>query len=257
MWQPPTLTRRRRCTVTVSASVKRVGKHTVILGFAVSDTGIGVRPEARERLFEAFVQGDGTTTRRFGGTGLGLSISRRLVQLMRGHIWLGDHKGPGSTFCFTARFEQSAPQTALAEIPHARETSSAAPGCAEVRPRILLVEDSSLIRRVAAAQLAELQYDVDMVENGKLAIEAVATGDYPLVLMDMRMPVMDGITATRAIRMAERKNGGHAIIVALTANILESDRSACIEAGMDDFLGKPLQLTELRKTLERWLLVAA
>jgi CheY-like chemotaxis protein len=121
------------------------------------------------------------------------------------------------------------------------------------RARILLAEDSALIRRVARFQLEELQYAVDIVENGELAVAAVASGDYELVLMDMRMPEMDGLTATRAIRTAERKSGDHIVVVALTANALASDREACIAAGMDDFLAKPLQLDALRAVLEHWL----
>lgn len=119
--------------------------------------------------------------------------------------------------------------------------------------RILMAEDSALIRRVAGFQLEELNYVVDIVENGLQAVEAVATGKYELVLMDMRMPEMDGLAATRAIRAAERTTGRHIIIIALTANVLEGDREACTEAGMDDFLAKPLKLGELRTALERWL----
>jgi signal transduction histidine kinase/DNA-binding response OmpR family regulator len=365
--------------VTVSTSVERDDGGSVVLAFAVNDTGIGVAPEARERLFEAFVQGDSSTTRKFGGTGLGLSISRRLAELMGGRIWLGDHEGPGSTFCFTARFERTAEEVAPA-IPAAdglrvlvldddestrrtleatlaswgmrgassgdidaartqlrdaarsgapfevvlidyvlprsdglafaaelgthpeygeparilisafdavgRKEAVLAAGCVAYLPkpvdpsdlydalntiergrktrgagsvevprraRILLAEDSALIRRVARFQLQDLHYGVDIVENGEQAVAAVTAGDYELVLMDMRMPEMDGLAATRAIRAAECETGRHVVVVALTANVLEGDREACIEAGMDDFLTKPLQLDALRAVLERWL----
>jgi two-component system, sensor histidine kinase and response regulator len=365
--------------VSVSTSVDRDDEHTVVLSFAVVDTGIGVRPEARERLFQAFVQGDGSTTRRFGGTGLGLSISRRLVELMGGRIWLGEHEGPGATFCFTARFERTseivAPvalnagglhvlvldddaaarrvfeatlvgwgmqnasagdiesaRTQLREAARAgapfdvvlvdyvlprsdglafaaelgervdygsparilvtafdaagRKEAALAAGCSAylVKPvdpselfdalgrigrahksrasahgsglrhaRILMAEDSALIRRVAGFQLEELEYAVDIVENGTQAVKAVATGEFELVLMDLRMPEMDGLAATRAIRKAERTTGRHIVVIALTANVLDGDREACIEAGMDDFLTKPLKLDALKTALERWL----
>jgi PAS domain S-box-containing protein len=245
-------------SVSVSSSVERETADAVVLAFTVSDTGIGVAPEARNRVFEAFVQGDGTTTRDFGGTGLGLSISRRLVELMGGRLWLGDHDGPGSTFCFTARFERTSeaavpvPLSATAprvlvldDDPAVRRTSP--------RARILLAEDSALIRRVGRSQFEQLDIDVDVVENGKQAVTAEATGDYELVLMDLRMPVMDGFAATRAIRAKEGENGRHVVVVALTANVLDSDREACTEAGMDDFLAKPMQLDALRTVLERWL----
>jgi two-component system, sensor histidine kinase len=261
--------------VAVSMSVEREDGNSVVLAFAVSDTGIGVVPEARERLFEAFVQGDSSTTRKFGGSGLGLSISRRLAELMGGRIWLGEHEGPGSTFCFSARFEHSAEVVAAAipvsdglrvlvlnnnesvsalnAIEQRRKTCGAGTVNVPRRARILLAEDSALIRRVARFQLQDLHFGVDIVENGEQAVVAVAAGDYELVLMDMRMPEMDGLTATRAIRAAERESGRHIVVIALTANVLEGDREACIDAGMDDFLMKPLQLDALRTTLERWL----
>ena len=121
------------------------------------------------------------------------------------------------------------------------------------RARILMAEDSALIRRVAQFQLEELEYAVDIVENGQQAVEAVANGNYELVLMDMRMPETDGLSATRAIRENERTTGHHVIVIALTANVLDADREACIEAGMDDFLAKPLKLDALKAALERWL----
>jgi PAS domain S-box-containing protein len=240
-------------SVTVTTSVEHDDGRSLLVRFAISDTGVGVAAEASERLFEAFEQADGSTTRRFGGTGLGLSISRRLVELMGGHIWLGDHEGPGSTFCFTARFEHAAATVASTQKEHAGVTTARSSGVPNRHVRILIAEDSSLIRRVARLQLQELQYDVDVVSNGAEAVAAVATGDYDLVLMDMRMPEMDGLSATRAIRVAERTNGRHIVVVALTANVLEDDRQACKEAGMDDFLAKPLELSQLRIVLERWL----
>jgi CheY-like chemotaxis protein len=142
---------------------------------------------------------------------------------------------------------------ALNAIQRERKTQGAGAVDVPRRARILLAEDSALIRRVARLQLQDLQYAVDMVEDGEQAVTAVAAGDYELVLMDMRMPKMDGLTATRAIRAAERESGRHVVVIALTANVLEGDRKACIEAGMDDFLTKPLERNALRKALERWL----
>ena len=142
---------------------------------------------------------------------------------------------------------------AFAEIDRARKARIVDVADVPRLTRILLAEDSALIRRVARFQLEDLQYGVDIVENGEQAVAAVAAGDYELVLMDMRMPEMDGLAATRAIREAERENGRHVVVVALTANVLEGDREACIEAGMDDFLAKPLQLDALRTVLARWL----
>jgi two-component system sensor histidine kinase/response regulator len=142
---------------------------------------------------------------------------------------------------------------ALGNIERTHKSRAYANGNGPRHARILMAEDSALIRRVAGFQLEELQYPVDIVENGTQAVQAVATGDYELVLMDMRMPEMDGLAATRAIRDAERTTGRHIVVIALTANVLEGDREACIEAGMDDFLTKPLKLDALKTALERWL----
>lgn len=134
-----------------------------------------------------------------------------------------------------------------------RKTSGAGSVDVPPRARILMAEGSALIRRVARFQLQDLHYGVDIVENGDQAVAAVATGDYELVLMDMRMPPMDGLAATRAIRKSEQQNGRHVVVIALTANVQKGDREACLEAGMDDFLTKPLQLDALRTALERCL----
>jgi two-component system sensor histidine kinase/response regulator len=142
---------------------------------------------------------------------------------------------------------------ALGKIERSRKSCVASAGVDKRRARILMAEDSALIRRVAALQLQELEYTVDIVENGAEAVEAVSSGNYEVVLMDMRMPEMDGLDATRTIREAERTSGKHVIIIALTANVLEADRNACADAGMDDFLAKPLKLDELRAALGRWL----
>jgi PAS domain S-box-containing protein len=240
-------------SVSIATTVEREEGRYFTLRFTVSDTGIGVAQNDRDRLFEAFVQGDGTTTRRFGGTGLGLSISRRLVELMGGRIWLADHEGPGSTFCFTARFEADSDSVVPLQVTAASAPPPRAWAGANRQYRLLMAEDSPLIRRVARLQLEELHFPVEMVENGLQAVAAAATGNYDLVLMDMRMPEMDGLAATRAIRQAERAGGGRIVVVALTANVLEGDREACIAAGMDDFLAKPLALDMLRVMLERWL----
>jgi len=172
---------------------------------------------------------------------------------MGGHIWLDEHDGPGSTFCFTARFERTSGTVGSFQAERGGAKSTPSSGVSTRPARILIAEDSSLIRRVARLQLQELQYDSDVVNNGAEAVAAVAIGSYDLVLMDMRMPEMDGLSATRAIREAERTNGHRIVVVALTANVLEGDRQACKDAGMDDFLAKPLELNLLRAVLERWL----
>jgi PAS domain S-box-containing protein len=376
-------------SVTATVEVLAADEHGCTLSFAVTDTGIGIPEELRSKLFQPFVQADGSTTRRFGGTGLGLAISRRLVELMGGDIEvLANAAGPGSTFRFTASlahgealpvevpmstplgnlrvlvvdddatvrrlFEHTLrawgldpgtaklPESALAllkdaaaegrpfdcaiieyGLPHsdgialgkairadaslgspallmisssdapkeaalqagfrafmlkpvvgstlydavqliAGERHATAPGAnghaapAAAVPgnaaRVLLADDQPINRRVGGLQLRELGYaNVDTVVNGREAVNAVREKRYDVVLMDMQMPEMDGLAAARAIREAEAESGTHVPIVALTANALERDRNACIDAGMDDYLSKPLQLEALRAALERWI----
>ncbi len=362
---------------------------TVTLRFAVKDSGVGIPAEAHQRIFEAFSQADGTTTRRFGGTGLGLTIVKELVSLMQGQIGVDSQVGQGSTFWFTAVFERqpsiveeqhpehallqrrilvvddtaanreilddhlrswgaipmlaasagealAALRTAAAKHPfelaildfqmpdmdgmqlaHAIRADpqlasvrllmltsvgydAGAPGVPAVdgwvtkpvrktllqqailgllrtgqralirRPesvvsepptagspsaRLLLVEDTPVNREVATGMLEILGYSVHAVENGRLALEAIARERFDLILMDCQMPEMDGFTATAAIRQQENRSGGHhrIPIIALTANAMDGDRTRCLAAGMDDYLAKPFAVAQLGTILTQWL----
>ena len=367
---------------------------TVTLRFEVKDSGVGIPAEAHQRIFEAFSQADGTTTRRFGGTGLGLTIVKELVALMQGQIGVESQVGQGSTFWFTAVFErqpaaapghQQAPEQALlkkrilvvddtpanreildehlrtwgalpalaasaqealgllettldspqpfdlaildlhmpdmdglelakairtdprlADLPLLMLTSvgydASTPGAPDLdawvtKPvrntllrqallgllqtrhrapvqlpsppptasgpipfqaaRLLLVEDTPVNREVALGMLDMLGHFVQAVENGRLAVEAVARERYDLVLMDCQMPEMDGFTATATIRQQEQEAGGHrhVPIIALTANAMEGDRARCLAAGMDDYLAKPFTMAQLSEMLTQWLTV--
>jgi CheY-like chemotaxis protein len=159
----------------------------------------------------------------------------------------------GCAACLAKPIDPSELYDAVSGIERTRRSGGGAIDGAVKQARILLVEDSPLVRRVTRFQLQELDFGVDVVENGKEAVTATTAADYELVLMDMRMPEMDGLSATRAIRATERTSGRHVIVVALTANALDGDREACMDAGMDDFLTKPLQLDALRDILTRWL----
>jgi PAS domain S-box-containing protein len=246
-----------RGLVNVTMATAREDESSVQLAFTVTDTGIGVSAQARTRLFQPFVQGDGSTTRPFGGSGLGLSISRQLVELMGGEIWLRDDVGPGATFCFTVRFERArmvedvdAVDSGGDKVLHELAPST------KGGPRLLLVEDNALVRRVVGFQLEELGHAVDVVAGGRAALAATDDTAYDLILMDMHMPDLDGLEVTRRLRRGERDRGRRATIVALTANSLEGDRAACRDAGMDDFLSKPLRIEDLRVVLDRWLVSA-
>ncbi|WP_051378446.1 ATP-binding protein [Derxia gummosa] len=222
------------------------------LRFEVSDTGIGLAPGERERIFEAFTQADSSTTRRFGGSGLGLSIARRLVLLMQGEIGVMSTAGLGSTFWFTARFgvaDPDAGQVGTHTRPDVRRPRQA---------RVLVAEDNAINQQVARGLLEAFGHEVEVVENGVEALAAVRTADYDVVLMDVHMPEMDGFEATRRIRAWEAETGRHRLpIVALTANALAGDRDACIDAGMDDYLCKPVTPDGLAAVVARGIGLAA
>ena len=228
--------------------------------FSVVDTGLGIPPEKQAHLFEKFFQGDASITRRFGGTGLGLPICKQLVHLMGGTIGATSQPGAGSTFWFVvplvgacASGDSPAPRPAQVPDPESRIKPF------ENRPaRILLADDDATNREVANALLGLLGLRADMVLNGREAVDAVASAPYDLVLLDVQMPVMDGLEAARQIRQKERIACGgtpHARIpiVAMTAHAMRGDRDVCLAAGMDDYLAKPLELKTLSRMLDLWL----
>ena len=227
--------------VVVRATVEAAEDAPLTMRFSVSDTGIGLSEVARRRLFQPFTQSDGSMARKYGGTGLGLAICKRLVGLLGGEIGVESEEGRGSTFWVTLPF-------APVEAPSERADVTRLAGL-----RILVAEDNPVNQRVAALQLERLGYRVEVVSNGREAVEACERSAYALVLMDCQMPEMDGYEATRRIR--EREVGGErrVPIVALSANTMKDEREACGRAGMDDYLAKPVKADELRETMERWI----
>jgi PAS domain S-box-containing protein len=235
--------------VTLEAELESLRDRTATVRFSIADTGIGLSDDQIPALFSPFVQADASTTRRFGGTGLGLAIAKQLVEKMGGHIGVNSCPGQGSTFWFTAAFQQVLSQRSplIPEPPtQPAELHSIHSGHGE---RILVAEDNLTNREVILAQLKKLGYSPHAVSNGAEAVEAVLHGDYALVLMDCAMPVMDGYEATHRIR-----ESAHAQIpiVALTASAMAPDRERCLNEGMDDYLAKPVELPRLAKTLARW-----
>ena len=210
----------------------------------VCDSGIGIEPERLARLFQPFEQGDASMSRRFGGTGLGLAISKRLVELMDGRLWGESRPGVGSTFSLELPLR-------AADVPSAptRPVRAAMPDQKPAHDlRLLIAEDNPVNQRVASRMLQKLGYRSDVVENGRLAVEAVERGAYDVIFMDVQMPEVDGLEATRRIKA---RPGTSPWIIALTAHALEDDRKQCLAAGMNDFLSKPVQLTELTAALGR------
>jgi CheY-like chemotaxis protein len=236
------------------------------LCFSVSDTGIGIPAKRQDILFSPFSQVDGSTTRKYGGTGLGLAISKHLAELMGGKIGLESKEGKGSTFWFTAVFEKQPDGLRSADEMSAKigdegaiERSAAKPSISEndmLKIRILLVEDNPINQKVAQAMLKKMGFRADVVANGKEAVNALKMIPYDLVLMDCQMPLMDGFEATRCIRQQGSKALNPRIpIIAMTALAMQGDREMCIQAGMSDFIAKPVQQRELAEMLGKWLAI--
>jgi signal transduction histidine kinase/AmiR/NasT family two-component response regulator len=257
-------TRHGEVAVRVGVAECPVPDEEAVLRFAVRDTGIGIPPDGRERIFRAFEQADSSTTREYGGTGLGLTIATRLVGLMGGTIAVESEPGKGSTFSFTARFGRPPhrPEQVVArrsDAPHV----AAAPGPAVTPLRILVAEDSEFNVRHLQRLLGKKGHHVRLANNGRealalLGIEGRGSGiegplvpDIDVLLLDMHMPELDGFQVVRAIRERERAAGGHLSVIALTARSRPEDREKCLAAGMDDFLTKPIRAAELFATIER------
>ncbi|PKO34517.1 MAG: hypothetical protein CVU34_07115 [Betaproteobacteria bacterium HGW-Betaproteobacteria-7] len=242
-------TRHGHIAIAVSLD-SRTADGALLVRFAVSDTGIGIPPEQQERIFDAFEQADTSTTRRFGGTGLGLAIVRRLSLLMGGDSGLVSSPGEGSTFWFTARLQAGHTATASA-VPLPVAEAERMLATLHQQACILLAEDNQINQEVAVDLLRSVGLQVDVAANGEEAVRLARDRPYDLILMDMQMPVMDGLTATRLIRSSA--TGRQVPILAMTANAFSEDRQRCLDAGMNDHIAKPVDPGNLFARLIKWL----
>ena len=237
-------------SVSIRVQISEERPADLLLRFDVSDTGIGISPEDQKRLFTAFEQANGSTTRQYGGTGLGLAICKRLAQMMGGSIGIESDPGVGSNFWFTVRLSKSTQPLAVSILP-----STAA---AETRikqryngARVLLAEDEPINQEVSRGLLEEVGLVVDLAADGLLAVDMAKATNYALILMDMQMPLLDGVDACKAIRLCPGRE--NTPILAMTANAFEEDRQRCFEAGMNDHIAKPVDPDLLFETLFKWL----
>lgn len=236
----------------IDVTLKEVERNAqqITLEFSIRDTGIGMSEDQQKRLFRAFTQGDGSVSRHYGGTGLGLVISKQLIEQMDGTISVTSEKNVGSCFSFTVKLGivhdalgyQSKPETKNFDINRLQSIRHA---------RILLVEDNEVNRIVATELLNQAQLQIDTAENGEEALAKLTQERYDCILMDVQMPVMDGYQATRELR--QLPNGETVPVIAMTANVMADDRNKCLQAGMDDFIGKPILPNTLYSTLCKWI----
>ncbi len=239
--------------VALNVSIKEIVQQTIWLNFSVKDTGIGIPEEKQKIIFDAFVQADGSVSRRYGGTGLGLSISNSIVRMMGGHIELKSESGIGSEFLFTIPLK--IPETAgvAATLEASQMPAASTTNATPIPPglKILLAEDNKINQTLAVKLLNKINADVDVANNGREAVDKALATSYDIIFMDIQMPEMNGFEATNAIREHEKNSGAHVPVIAMTANAMKEDQEACLNAGMDEFIPKPIKRDNFYATIAR------
>jgi CheY-like chemotaxis protein/HPt (histidine-containing phosphotransfer) domain-containing protein len=249
--------------VSIEAQKQYTDTGDLMVRIAVSDTGIGIPVDRRHRLFKLFSQVDGSTTRRFGGTGLGLALCKKLVELFGGEIGVESESGKGSTFWFTICLQPPSEEHPVekAEANNTSDLMRTVPLAEQSSRdfRVLVAEDYEINQVVVREFLRRFGLECEIVGDGLVAVDQAKSGEFDMILMDCQMPLMDGLQAARIIRDAETpdhglsRNGKRIPIIALTANAVAGDREECLEAGMDDYLTKPITCQALTNMLLRWM----
>jgi CheY-like chemotaxis protein/two-component sensor histidine kinase len=239
----------REGEVKISIAVENKTADSVDLKISVIDSGIGIPQAAQETLFNAFTQADGSTTRKYGGTGLGLAIVSQLVGLMGGTLGVDSEEHQGSVFWFTANFQIAN------KSPQAERVVTSNNESLHFDAKVLLVEDNPINQMVAQKMLEKVGLKPVLANNGVEALKQLNEQSFDLVLMDCQMPEMDGFDATREIRKLDLRtlNSRPVPVVAMTANVMSGDRERCLEVGMDDYIGKPVQRDQLTSVIKKWL----
>lgn len=238
-----------RGEVAIRVGVVSQTETEVLLQFSIRDTGIGIPENKQAQIFDAFVQGDGSTTRKYGGTGLGLAIASQIIEMMGGHIEVESEAGRGSLFQFTARFDVQKNRPDLSVSDEGEQGEKRAKKISGLH--ILIAEDNVVNQRVAQRILEKQGHEVVIAGNGHEALESWAQAQFDLIMMDIQMPEMDGFAATTKIRESEQNKGEHIIIVAMTAHAMVGDRERCLAAGMDDYISKPIQAEAVAHVIDK------
>ncbi len=226
---------------TVDDSIASGVQESALLHFMVKDTGIGIPQEKHGKIFEDFTQADSSMTRTYGGTGLGTTISKKLVELMGGEIWFESIPGKGSTFHFTIKF-------CYRKQDKAKEVTPVMDGMPPLN--ILLAEDNEMNQMIITDILKMNGHDVTIAEDGRKAIDLWQKGDYDLILMDLKMPEVNGWEASMEIRRIEKTKGGHIPIIAVTATVIKDELKKCLVVGMDDYITKAIDSQELMRKIK-------
>ena len=238
-----------RGEIRIAVTVSERDDSSALLKIQVTDSGIGISPEAMEKIFSPFVQADASTTRQYGGTGLGLAICTNLAELMGGRIWAESREGYGSTFSIQIPFSVTE-----AAVPRCDGSSAGAPPVQDGVPlRILLVDDQEINLFFATRILQRAGHTVVQARDGREALQRWEEEPFDLILMDIQMPIMSGIEATQAIREREKERGGHLPIIAVTARALREEQDAIQVKGFDGYITKPIVIVELVREMERCL----